>query len=276
MNILVTGANGQLGMCLRNLLPNALFTGHDDLDITDENAVKDFIKTNKVKTIINCAAYTAVDLAEDHPVVAKKVNIDGPKNLAINGDRLIHISTDYVFDGNSKVPYKTTDNTHPLSVYGATKLVGEKVVAKYARQYVIIRTSWLYSPYGKNFVKTMQRLGAERDVLNVVSDQYGTPTYALDLAKAIVQIIPQMNRKNNGVYHFSNMGQCSWAVFADEIMKKSGLGCKINPITTEQYPTAAKRPQYSVLDKSKIQREFSIEIDDWQSALCRCINEMQR
>ncbi len=276
MNVLITGANGQLGTVLGSLLPDAILAGHSDLDITDEKAVKDFVKKNKIETVVNCAGYTAVDMAEDKPVIAKKVNINGPKNLAISGCRLIHISTDYVFDGKSKVPYKTTDTTNPLSVYGVTKLVGEKMVAKYARQYIIIRTSWLYSPYGKNFVKTMRNLGAERDVLNVVYDQYGTPTYALDLANAIVQIIPQMNSKNNGIYHFSNMGQCSWAVFADEIMKKSGLKCKINPITTAQYPTRAVRPQYSVLDKSKIQKEFGIKIDDWQSALCRCINEMQK
>ena len=276
MNILVTGANGQLGTVLGKILPGAILAGHKDLDITNARAVQNFIKKNKIETIVNCAAYTAVDAAEDDVANAVNINYVGPKNLARTGCNLIHISTDYVFDGKSNVPYKTTDEPCPINMYGITKLIGEKIIEKYAHQYVIIRTSWLYSPYGKNFVKTMQRLGRERDEINVVDDQYGTPTYALDLANAIVEIIPLMNWKNAGIYHFSNIGECSWAVFADEIMKKSGLKCRVRPIPTSKYPTPAKRPQYSVLDKSKIQKVFGIKIDDWENALCRCINETQK
>lgn len=277
MNILITGANGQLGTELSGLLPNAILTDAKELDITNKNAVSRFIKRYDINTIINCAAYTAVDAAEDNVIDAVKINSVGPENLAKTGCKLIQISTDYVFDGSVKRPYKTTDKPFPLSIYGYTKLLGERAVLRFSPEHVIIRTAWLYSPYGKNFVKTMQKLGAEKSEINVVNDQFGTPTYAADLAKAIVEIIPQINEKKSGIYHFTNMGQCSWYDFACEIMKKSGLKCKVNPIPTSQYKTAAPRPLYSVLDKTKIIDTFGINTpDNWNDALTRCIREISR
>ena len=274
MNILITGASGQLGTELSKIMPNAITPSHQELDITDFVSVRDFTQKNRINTIINCAAYTAVDAAEDDYFNAKNINSTGPKNLAETGCKLIHISTDYVFNGQSKTPYQTGDETEPCSIYGWTKLVGESYVMKNSAEYAIIRTSWLYSPYGKNFVKTMRNLGATRDSINVVEDQIGTPTYAADLAEAIVQIIPQMNFNNRGIYHYSNMGECSWYDFAREIMKQSGLKCKVLPTTSSEYKTRAIRPKYSVLDKTKIIQTFGIKIKDWQNALTRCISEM--
>ena len=271
MNILITGANGQLGQELTSLLPNAIATGSKDLDITKEKLVRRFIKVNNIDMVINCAAYTAVDAAEDNIIDAVKVNTYGPRFLAQTGCKMIHISTDYVFDGCAVSPYTTTSMPKPLSVYGYTKLLGEKEVLRFSPESIIIRTSWLYSPYGKNFFKTMQRLGSEKSEINVVDDQKGTPTYAADLASAIVEIIPQMNQSNAGIYHYSNKGQCSWCRFAAEIMSKSGLDCKVNPIPSLAYPTAAPRPKYSVLDKTKIIETFGLKIPDWQDALDRCI-----
>ena len=276
MNVLITGANGQLGREFTGLLPNAVATDFKDLDITDKRAVKDFVKQNDIDTIINCAAYTAVDAAEQDFTAAKRINFLGPENLAKTGCKLIHFSTDYVFDGRANTPYKTTAWPIPLSVYGNTKLMGEKSVLRFSPESIVIRTAWLYSPYGKNFVKTMQKLGAEKKEINVVNDQFGTPTYAADLAAAVVQILPQINIFNSGVYHFTNLGQCSWYDFACEIMKMSGLKCKVNPVPSSQYPTLAKRPMYSVLDKEKIQQTFGIKIADWQDALKRCIGQMER
>ncbi len=277
MNILITGANGQLGTELSGLLPNAILTDAKELDITNKNAVSRFVKRHNINTIINCAAYTAVDAAEDNIIDAVKINAIGPENLAKTGRKMIQISTDYVFDGSAKRPYKTTDKPFPLSIYGYTKLLGERAVSRFAHEHVIIRTAWLYSPYGKNFVKTMQKLGAEKSEINVVNDQFGTPTYAADLAQAIVEIIPQIDEKKSGVYHFTNMGQCSWYDFACEIMKKSGLQCKVNPIPSSQYKTAAPRPLYSVLDKTKIIDTFGITTpDDWKDGLARCIREINR
>ncbi len=276
MNILITGANGQLGGELVNLLPNAIATTSKDLDITKQKDVDRFVRKNNIETIINCAAYTNVDGAEKDVFNAFWVNSRGPKFLAQSGCNLIHISTDYVFDGNANVPYKTTDKVCPVSVYGRTKAIGEKAVLKYARVPVIIRTAWLYSQNGKNFFKTMQRLGTEKPEINVVNDQFGTPTFVADLASAIVQMLPQISESCSGVYHFTNMGQCSWYDFACEIMKKSGLKCKVNPISSSEYPTAAKRPMYSVLDKTKIIETFGLKIPDWRDALVRCINEKVR
>lgn len=276
MNILITGANGQLGTELSGLLPNAILTDAKELDITNKNMVSRFVKRHNIDTIINCAAYTAVDAAEDNVIDAVKINAIGPENLAKTGCKLVQISTDYVFDGSSKTPYKTTDKPFPLSIYGYTKLLGERAVLRFSPEHVVIRTAWLYSPYGKNFVKTMQKLGAEKSEISVVNDQIGTPTYAADLAKAIVEIVPQINGKKSGVYHFTNMGQCSWYDFACEIMKKSGLKCKVNPIPTSQYKTAAPRPLYSVLDKTKIINTFEIDIPDWKDALTRCIKQISR
>lgn len=271
---LITGSNGQLGTELAKLLPQAILTDVADLDITDETAVKAYVKAHNVDTIINCAAYTAVDKAEDDEALAAKINIDGPRNLAKSGAKVIHISTDYVFDGSGHKPYQPEDEAHPVSVYGKTKLAGEQEVLKYAEQAIIIRTAWLYSPYGNNFVKTMRRLGEERESLNVVADQIGTPTYAADLATAIVRILPQMSAENKGVYHFTNEGVCSWYDFARKIMELSGLNCKVNPIPSSAYPTKAKRPFYSVLDKSKIKRTFNLEIKHWEEGLKQCLKQL--
>ena len=270
---LITGSKGQLGTELSKLLPQAILTDVADLDITDAAAVKDYVAAHKVDTIINCAAYTAVDKAETDENLAAKINIDGPRNLSQTGAKIVHISTDYVFDGFGHKPYKPDDAAHPISVYGRTKLAGEQEVLKYAEEAVIIRTAWLYSPYGNNFVKTMRRLGAERDSLNVVADQVGTPTYAADLAAAIVKILPQINKLNSGVYHFTNEGVCSWYDFAGKIMELSGLNCRVNPISSAEYPTKATRPFYSVLDKSKIKRTFNIEIQHWEEGLKQCLKQ---
>lgn len=274
-NILITGANGQLGTELSHLLPNAIFTNSKQLDITCMPMVQDFIHDNNIDTVINCAAYTAVDRAEQEPEKAMDVNKNGPMNLAKCVKNIIHISTDYVFDGASNHPYKPNDRTYALSVYGQTKRAGEKSVLLNAENAIIIRTSWLYSPYGNNFLKTMRRLGAEKDEINVVCDQIGTPTYAADLAHAIVDIVPQMSLQTRGIYHFSNEGACSWYDFAHEIMKQSGLKCRVNPIPSSQYPTLAKRPFYTVLDKSDIKRMFDIKITHWTDALERCITRMK-
>ena len=270
---LITGCNGQLGTELKKRLPDAICADVDMLDITDMAAVEKFVREKNVDLIINCAAYTAVDKAEDDVDLATKINVDGPRNLAKTGAKIIHISTDYVFDGMAHKPYMTDDETKPVSVYGKTKRMGELAVLENAPIAVVIRTAWLYSPYGNNFVKTMRRLGAERDSINVVSDQIGTPTYAGDLADAIVQIIPQMTSENSGVYHFTNLGVCSWYDFASEIMEKSDLNCVVNPINSNQYPTRATRPFYSVLDKSKIQNVFNIKIDHWKKGLEKCLKQ---
>ena len=270
---LITGSNGQLGTELSKLLPQAILTDVADLDITDETAVKAYVEKHHVDVIINCAAYTAVDKAEDDAALAAKINIDGPRNLARSGAKMMHVSTDYVFDGLGHKPYQPEDEAHPISVYGRTKLAGEHEVLKYAKEAVIIRTAWLYSPYGNNFVKTMCRLGAEKDSLNVVADQIGTPTYAADLAQAIVTILPQMSETNKGVYHFTNEGVCSWYDFARKIMELSGLTCKVKPIPGSAYPTKAQRPFYGVLDKNKIKETFNIEIQHWEDGLRRCLNQ---
>lgn len=272
--LLITGGNGQLGTEVSKILPNAIRTDINELDITNATAVKEFIRLNKIDTIINCAAYTAVDRAEDNVSLAVKLNIDGPRNLARSGAKIIHISTDYVFNGNWYKPYTTDDYPSPISVYGKTKLAGERAVLENSRNAIIIRTAWLYSPYGNNFVKTMRRLGAERESINVVYDQIGTPTYAGDLAEVIIKILPQINEQNKGVYHFTNMGVCSWYDFATEIMDMSGLNCRVNPISSSEYPTRATRPFYSVLDKSKIKKTFGIEIDHWKKSLAKCINKL--
>lgn len=274
--LLITGARGQLGTELSKLLPNAIKTDVDTLDITDIVAVGDFVNDNKIDTIINCAAYTAVDKAEDDKDIASAINVVGPYNLAKTGAKIVHISTDYVFNGKGYKPYTPGDFANPVSVYGKTKLWGENAVLENAHIATIIRTAWLYSPYGNNFVKTMRRLGAEKKSINVVADQIGTPTYAADLAAAIVKILPQMNEQNRGIYHFTNMGVCSWYDFATEIMAQSGLDCVVNPISSAEYPTRATRPFYSVLDKSKIQKTFGVEIPYWKKSLQKCILQLQK
>lgn len=283
-SLLITGANGQLGTELSKLLPAAILTDYQDLDITNKSAVDNFVEKYKVETIVNCAAYTAVDAAEDDFDKASKINVDGPRNLAQTGRKLIHISTDYVFDGSASEPYTPQSPVWPLSVYGDTKLQGEVAVLENNPTHsVIIRTQWLYSPYGKNFVKTMRNLGASRKEITVVADQFGKPTYAADLAVAIAQVIPQMKTENAGVYHYSNSCDAadairgiSWCDFATEIMKQSNLDCAVKPITTDEYPTRAVRPRYSVLDTNKIQQTFGIKIPVWKDALHRCINEIER
>jgi dTDP-4-dehydrorhamnose reductase len=216
-----------------------------------------------------------VDKAETDIELATKINVDGPRNLARTGAKVIHISTDYVFDGTGHIPYTPDEETNPVSVYGKTKRAGEVAVLENTPVAVVIRTAWLYSPYGNNFVKTMRRLGGEKTEINVVADQIGTPTYAADLADAIVKIIPQMNAENSGIYHFTNEGVCSWYDFANEIMDLSNLNCVVNPIKSSQYPTPAARPFYSVLDKDKIKSVFGINIKHWKDGLKRCIYELE-
>lgn len=274
--ILVTGANGQLGNELRLLLKDkAVYVDKDELDITNAKDVAKFCDMKKFALIINCAAYTAVDKAESDKELAELINVKGPKNLAQTGIAIIHISTDYVFDGNNHKPYIETDITNPQSVYGRTKANGEQAVLENASTAIIIRTAWLYSSFGNNFVKTMRRLGAEKDSLNVIFDQIGTPTYARDLAQAIVDIIPQMKIGKKDIYHFANEGVCSWYDFACAIMAMSDLNCSVNPIESKDYPTEAKRPFYSVLNKTKIKKDFNLKINHWAESLSDCIKNLE-
>ena len=269
---LVTGAGSQLGSELRLLLgEEAVYVGHGELDITDEEAVKAFFAGNSFDFVINCAAYTAVDKAEDDTEAAEKVNSLGPLYLARYGRRIVQISTDYVFDGTSCRPYTEKDAPNPVSVYGRTKLAGENAVLAGAECAVVIRTSWLYSSFGANFVKTMRRLGAERESLGVVFDQAGTPTYAADLAAAIVSMLPQIRPGMKEVYHFSNEGVTSWYDFAVAIMEESHLACAVRPIESSAYPTRAVRPAYSVLNKAKIRQDFGLTIPHWRDGLKRCV-----
>ena len=274
--LLVTGAGGQLGQEMRLLLGDrAVYAGHADLDITDETAVKDFVAENDIDLVVNCAAYTAVDRAEDDRENADRSNRLGPALLARYGRRILHVSTDYVFDGTSCRPYREEDATHPVSVYGSTKLAGEEAVLREAETAIIIRTSWVYSSFGKNFVKTMRRLGAERTDLGVVFDQVGTPTYAADLAAAIVAILPQMTPGMKEIYHYSNEGVTSWYDFAVAIMEESGLSCAVRPIESAEYPTRAVRPSFSVLNKAKIKKDFGLSIPHWRDGLKRCVKKLE-
>lgn len=281
--ILVTGANGQLGSELKDILgannEQVLYTDVAQLDITKLDLVHAFIKEHKVTDIINCAAYTAVDKAETDQDIAYMVNCIAPKNLATvaaeENCRLIHVSTDYVFSGEACTPYVESDPTSPLGVYGRTKLAGEDAVTDSGCDAVIIRTSWLYSAYGNNFVKTMMRLGKERDQLNVVFDQVGTPTYAGDLAAAIVKLIQSEELADvSGLYHFSNEGVCSWYDFAQEIMDQENITCNVQPILSSQYPTPVRRPSFSVLDKAKIKKDFNITIPYWKHSLVMCLRKL--
>jgi len=286
--VLITGSKGQLGSEIHKLSSNYkyfnfIFTDVLELDITNESQVFDFYEKNKFDFIVNCAAYTAVDKAETDFEFAKKINIIGVKNLAkLSSEKkipIIHVSTDYVFDGHAFIPYKETDKTNPNSAYGNTKLLGEKELQN-IENHIIIRTSWLYSSFGNNFVKTMFRLGNQRESLNVVFDQVGTPTYAEDLAKVILHIIQlsanDINSFKSGIYHYSNEGVCSWYDFAVEIMKVTKTDCKIFPIETKDYPTPAKRPNYSLLNKSKIKNTFQISIPHWADSLKKCILEISK
>ncbi len=271
--ILITGSNGQLGTEMHRLLPDAICADKDVLDITDFEAVRRFVNQRRIGTIINCAAYTAVDRAEDEPETAYKLNADAPANLAKTGCKIIHISTDYVFDGTGHKPLRTNDKAKPISVYGKTKLAGENNVLEHAQTAIIIRTAWLYSAQGNNFVKTMLKLGKQRQSLSVVWDQIGSPTSAIDLAKAIVCILPQISKENSGIYHYTNEGVCSWYDFALEIMEQSHLNCRIVPIPSAEYPTRAKRPLYGVLDKTKIKQTFNLEIPHWKESLKQCLKQ---
>ena len=272
---LVTGADGQLGTELKRLLgDDAVYVDRAELDISDENEVKRFFEIRSFRGVINCAAYTAVDKAEDEPEAAELANHLGAKWLAKYGKCIIHISTDYVFDGIHHIPYVEDDMTNPVSVYGKTKLEGEQAVMAHADTAVIIRTAWVYCAHGNNFVKTMLRLGKERQSLNVVYDQIGSPTFAGDLAAAIVAILPQIRSGQKAVYHYTNEGVCSWYDFAVAIMEIAGLSCEVNPIGSDGYPTKAKRPYYSVLNKAKIRRDFNVKIRHWREALADVLKQM--
>ena len=280
-NVLVTGGNGQLGSELKEIAPNYkdcnfYFTDVKDLDITNHSIVKKFVEHNKINYIINCAAYTAVDKAEIEYKLSDAINHLAVANFAKLAKeysiKLIHISTDYVFDGTSYKPYIETDVPNPQSVYGQTKLYGEKAIQRINPQNtIIIRTSWVYSIYGNNFVKTMLRLAKERDEISVVSDQIGSPTNAADLAQAILTILPKINNKSVELFHYSNEGVCSWFDFANAIFMLSHLEIKVNPIATHKYPTPAKRPHYSVLSKNKIKEAYQIEIPFWKDSLSNVI-----
>jgi len=268
--ILVTGSKGQLGTMLKPLLAEAIFVDVDELDICDAAAVRGFVKARGVTAVVNCAAYTAVDAAEDDAEVAERVNVLGVRNLAEAVGKIVHISTDYVFDGTAQRPYSEEDAPSPTSVYGVTKLRGEQAALEAGQTVAVIRTSWLYSPYGKNFFKTMLRLGAERESISVVSDQVGSPTYAGDFAGAIVAVLRGMTEGSREIYHYSNEGVCSWCDFASEIMRQAKLPCRVLPIATVDYPTKARRPAYSVLSKEKIKRDFGLTVPDWCDGLARC------
>lgn len=282
-NILVTGSMGQLGSEIKELASkysyNFFFTDRNNIDITSKDSIKEFCQTNSINVIINCAAYTAVDKAESDEINADLVNRKAVKKLSIVAKeldiKLIHISTDYVFDGKNFKPYVEEFQTNPQSVYGKTKLDGENELLDInPLNSIIIRTSWVYSYYGNNFVKTMLRLGKEKEELGVIFDQIGTPTYAKDLAITILNIIPQIENSKVEIYNYSNEGVLSWYDFAKEIMKMAKLNCKIKAIETYQYPTPAKRPHFSLLNKSKIKSKFNLEIPYWKDGLDDCLKRL--
>jgi len=289
MNILITGSNGQLGSEIKDLAVNytkfsLFFMDLPELDICNSSQLEIFIRENNINTVINCAAYTAVDKAEKDADIAKKVNATGVLNLVnalekVDG-KLIHISTDYVFDGNNFLPYHELDQVKPIGVYGNTKRSGELAVINSNIDGIVIRTSWLYSAYGNNFVKTMLRLGNEKDELGVIFDQVGTPTNASDLAKACFDILIFSNENNinskGNLYHFSNEGVASWYDFSRAIMALGKVNCHVKPIETKDYPSPAKRPHFSVLNKSKIKNDFGIEIPYWRDSLAKCILKLNK
>lgn len=288
-NILVTGGNGQLGREFFNLSQSTnspfrfIFTDVEELDITHVEQVRDFVKHHAIRYIINCAAYTAVDNAENEMELSYRVNHLGAENLAKAATefncRMLHISTDYVFDGKTEMPYKEDDPVNPISTYGKSKLEGETAVLAYNPRAIIIRTQWLYSAYGKNFVKTMLRLMAKSSEINVVNDQHGSPTYAADLAEAILEILLESEKTEwkSGVYHFSNLGKTTWYGFAKKIESLSNLHeNSIRPITTKDFPTLAMRPMYSILDKTKIQDTFHFTIPSWEESLKRHLGSIEK
>jgi dTDP-4-dehydrorhamnose reductase len=284
MKILVTGANGQLGNEIKERIAQFaawefVFCDVQQLDITDLEAVCAFISNNKITAIINCAAYTAVDKAEEDQELCYAVNVTGVKNLALaaaaHNCKYIHTSTDFVFDGKHYLPYVESDTATPTSVYGKTKLEGEQEALKALPSAIVLRTAWLYSVYGGNFVKTMQRLGNEREQLGVIFDQVGTPTWAGDLAATILTVLKALDKggTQKGLYHYSNEGLASWYDFAVATMELSAITCKVLPIETLAYPTPAPRPAFSVLNKTKIKRDFGLEIPHWRESLKKCILE---
>lgn len=282
---LVIGSNGQLGSEIKELSIQSdasfVFLDFPEVDITNLEELTKIAAAVSPKVIINCAAYTAVDKAEAEKDIAMRVNGNGVKNLALAAQKvdswLIHVSTDYVFDGTNYRPYTEQDKTCPQSVYGETKLVGEANALSYDKS-MVVRTAWLYSTFGNNFVKTMLRLGSEKETLNVVFDQVGSPTYAHDLATALLAMankaIATNDKALSGVYHYSNEGVCSWYDFTREIFDQRGIGCELSPIETSSYPTPAKRPHYSVLNKAKVKATFGIEIPHWKHSLIKCLNKL--
>lgn len=284
-NILVTGGNGQLGSELKELAPaysnyHFIFTDVENLDICDHKVVTNFIDKNNINIIVNCGAYTAVDKAEEQFELADKINHLAVANFAqIARDKniqLVHISTDYVFDGTNHKPYIESDRPNPQSVYGQTKLDGELAMQRINPQNsLIIRTSWVYSKFGKNFVKTMLRLGKERDELSIVADQIGTPTHAADLARTILDILPKITNEVVEIFHYSNEGVCSWYDFANAIFEIQEVSIKVSSIESSKYPTPAKRPFYSVLNKSKIKENFALDISFWRDSLSSCLQEIE-
>jgi dTDP-4-dehydrorhamnose reductase len=287
MNILVTGSNGQLGSEIKDLVTNYkdfnfFFRDLPELNICDAEALNTFVFNQNINAVINCAAYTSVDQAEEDSEIAEKVNVKGVLNLVnalekVDG-KLIHISTDYVFDGNHSQPYIESDPVSPIGVYGETKREGELAVINSTTEGIVIRTSWLYSAYGNNFVKTMIHLGKEKEKLNVIFDQIGTPTFAGDLANTCLAILSNEQiriNKAGKVYHYSNEGVTSWYDFATAIMEFGSLDCKVIPIETKDYPTPAKRPHFSVLNKTKIKKDFNIQIPYWRDSLEKCIEKLK-
>ena len=288
MNILITGSNGQLGSEIKDLVTNYknfnfFFMDLPELNICKSEELNTFIVDQNINTVINCAAYTAVDKAEKDEHTAQKVNSEGVLNLVnalkkVNG-KLIHISTDYVFDGNHSQPYKESDPVSPVGVYGETKRAGELAVLNSSIDALVIRTSWMYSVYGNNFLKTMLKLGHDKDELGVIFDQVGTPTNASDLAKTCLDILAYSKEANinskGKIYHYSNEGVTSWYDFSKAIMELGSIDCKIRPIETKDYPTPAKRPHYSVLNKSKIKTDFNIQIPNWRDSLDKCIEKLK-
>ncbi len=289
--ILVTGGNGQVGSELKVLAEESsfkfVFTDYEELDITNPDQVKSFFEANAVSYVINCAAYTAVDKAEEDQEKAHAINVEGALNLAKScaksGIPLVHLSTDYVYHSNTQnVPFKEDDYTMPQSIYAATKLEGELVCRAMHELTMVIRTSWVYSSFGNNFVKTMIRLGNDRDKLTVIFDQIGSPTYAADLAQAILEIISKHDKgiiddfKFNEIYHYSNEGVCSWFDFAKAIFELESISCQVDPIETKDYPTPAKRPHFSLLNKAKIKSTFDLKIPYWKDSLKVCLEKLKK
>lgn len=286
--ILITGCNGQLGNEIRDIADKTPFsftyTDVAELDITDINAIDSLFAATPFDYVVNCAAYTNVNKAESEEDIAYKINAVAPENLAKvcakYNSTFIHVSTDYVFDGNACQPYSESDSVCPQSAYGRTKLAGETLALKACQNTIILRTAWLYSEYGNNFVKTMMRLGTEKDELSVVFDQVGTPTYAGDLAQTILSIIKKIENGDKetvpGIYHFSNEGVCSWYDFTKEIHYLANITCNVRPIESKDFPSPAKRPFYSVLNKQKIKETYSIDVPYWKDSLALCIKNLQK